>query len=73
MVLFVNRSCKVATAGRYDKKKMFNSRFGIPILEFEGEMADPLSIDKEDVIERAKLFLGMLEARTASGKQVVGE
>lgn len=65
VVLLVNRSCKAFTSGRFDKKMMIARDFDIPILEFEGDMSNPTSIDKVDVMERANVFLDMLAARAA--------
>ena len=68
-VLFVNRGCKVLTSGNLDKANTITSRYGVPILEFEGEMADPRSIDRVEVEGRSSIFLDMLATRAEKTKQ----
>jgi benzoyl-CoA reductase/2-hydroxyglutaryl-CoA dehydratase subunit BcrC/BadD/HgdB len=64
-VIFVNRGCKVLSSGNLDKSNVIGKRLGLPILEFEGEMADPRSINRAEVEGRASMFLEMLATRAA--------
>lgn len=62
MVIHLNRACRFATIPSLRMAQILENETGIPIMMFEGNMADPRTYSEAQVVTRIQAFIELLEA-----------
>lgn len=67
-ISLVNRSCRMFSGGVVERDRMYRDKYGIPTLIIEAEMADPRSLNEEEVKRRFDDFLSLMESRKGTAR-----